>query len=155
MIQQKILKSTPFVSYLWHRIHTISIYSVTSMARTQIAHLRWMTQTSFWVRRTLRRFKWVHTTYHYYIKVGKDNPELSPFASWPVAMINHQWLELPMSRTNFHGPKDVRAIEVQLYCCVVTSYFEDAAVIYIWCTNFWLEQILEVHLSCKQLWFPA
>ena len=30
-------------------------------------------------------------------------------------MINPQWLELPMSRTNFHGPKDVRAIEVPLY----------------------------------------
>ena len=30
-------------------------------------------------------------------------------------MINPQWLELPMSRMNFHGPKDVRAIEVQLY----------------------------------------
>ena len=24
------------------------------------------------------------------------------------------WLELPMSRINFHGPKDVRAIEI--YC---------------------------------------
>ena len=31
-------------------------------------------------------------------------------------MINPQWLELPMSRINFHGPKDVRAIEVLLYC---------------------------------------
>ena len=30
-------------------------------------------------------------------------------------MNNPQWLELPMSRTNFHGPKDVRAIEVRLY----------------------------------------
>ena len=30
-------------------------------------------------------------------------------------MINPQWLELPMSRTNFHGPKDVRTIEVRLY----------------------------------------
>ena len=30
-------------------------------------------------------------------------------------MINTQWLELPMSRTNFQGPKDVRAIEVRLY----------------------------------------
>ena len=30
-------------------------------------------------------------------------------------MINPKWLELPMSRTNFHGPKDVRAIEVWLY----------------------------------------
>ena len=30
-------------------------------------------------------------------------------------MNNPQWLELPMFRTNFHGPKDVRAIEVRLY----------------------------------------
>ena len=30
-------------------------------------------------------------------------------------MINPYWLELPMSRTSFHGPKDVRAIEVRLY----------------------------------------
>ena len=30
-------------------------------------------------------------------------------------MINPQWLELSMSRTNFNGPKDVRAIEVRLY----------------------------------------
>ena len=45
----------------------------------------------------------------------KDFPKLSPFASSTGAMINPQWLELPMSRTNFHGPKDVRAIEVRLY----------------------------------------
>ena len=30
-------------------------------------------------------------------------------------MINPQWLKLPLSRTNIHGPKDVRAIEVGLY----------------------------------------
>ena len=30
-------------------------------------------------------------------------------------MINPQWLELPMSRTIFHGPKDVQAIKVRLY----------------------------------------
>ena len=30
-------------------------------------------------------------------------------------MIIPQWLELPMSRTNFHGPKDVWVIEVRLY----------------------------------------
>ena len=30
-------------------------------------------------------------------------------------MIKPQWLELPISRTNFHGPKDVRAIEVRLH----------------------------------------
>ena len=32
-------------------------------------------------------------------------------------MVNPQWLELTMSRTNFNGPKDVRAIEVRLYFC--------------------------------------
>ena len=30
------------------------------------------------------------------------------------AMINRQRLKLPISRINFHGPKDVRAIEVRL-----------------------------------------
>ena len=29
-------------------------------------------------------------------------------------MINTQWLTLPMFRTIFYGPKDGRAIEVQL-----------------------------------------
>ena len=30
-------------------------------------------------------------------------------------MINPQWLELPMSRTDFYGPKDVWAIDIQMY----------------------------------------
>ena len=30
-------------------------------------------------------------------------------------MINPSWLELPLSQTNFHGPKGVRAIEDRLY----------------------------------------
>ena len=30
-------------------------------------------------------------------------------------IINPQWLEPPMSRTIFYGPKDVQAIEVRLY----------------------------------------
>ena len=42
-------------------------------------------------------------------------PELAIFASRPGAMINLHWLELPMSRTIFQGPKGVRAIEVRLY----------------------------------------
>ena len=44
-----------------------------------------------------------------------DFPELAIFASRPGAMINLHWLELPMARTIFHGPKGVRAIEVRLY----------------------------------------
>ena len=34
-------------------------------------------------------------------------------------MINPRWLELPLSRTNFHGPKGVRAIEVRLYIQII------------------------------------
>ena len=37
------------------------------------------------------------------------------YASLPGAFINPHWLELPLSRTNFYGPKGVRAIEVRLY----------------------------------------
>ena len=44
-----------------------------------------------------------------------DFPELAICASRPGAMINLYWLELHMARTIFHGPKDVRAIEVRLY----------------------------------------
>ena len=49
---------------------------------------------------------------HYFVEDRKHFHKLSPFASWPGAMIKSHWLELPISRTNFHGPKDVRAIEV-------------------------------------------
>ena len=38
------------------------------------------------------------------------------YAFRPGAVINPHWLELPLSRTNFHGPKGVRAYEVLLYC---------------------------------------
>ena len=34
-----------------------------------------------------------------------------------------QRLELPMSRTNFHGPKDVRAIEVRLYLFIYLLFY--------------------------------
>ena len=37
-------------------------------------------------------------------------------------MINLLWLELPISRTNFYGPKDVRAIEVRLYTVPMIPY---------------------------------
>ena len=36
-------------------------------------------------------------------------------ASRPCVIINPHWLELPLSRTNFQGPKGVPAIEVRLY----------------------------------------
>ena len=52
-------------------------------------------------------------------KSKKKIPKLSPFASWLGTIINPQWLELPMSWTHFHGPKDVRAIEVRLYLLTI------------------------------------
>ena len=52
-----------------------------------------------------------------FIEDRKGISKSSPFAIWTCAKINPQWFELhvPMFRTNFHGPKDVRAIEVRLY----------------------------------------
>ena len=44
-----------------------------------------------------------------------DFPELAILASRPGAKINLHWLELPMARTIFHGPKGIRAIKVRLY----------------------------------------
>ena len=38
---------------------------------------------------------------------------------------NHHWLELPLSRTNFHGPKGVQAIEVRLYIDCVYDNLND------------------------------
>ena len=56
---------------------------------------------------------------NFYLEERKNNPQLMPFVSWPGVMINPQLFKLPISRTNFHGPKDVRAIAVRLY---VTFY---------------------------------
>ena len=51
----------------------------------------------------------------------KENPQLFPFASWPGAKINPQWLELPMSKKNFHSPKEFRATELRLYTEIVLT----------------------------------
>ena len=58
-----------------------------------------------------RRFYWVHSTYNDCLEDWKNHSKLSYVASWPGTMINPQWLELhvPMSRTIFHVPSDVRA----------------------------------------------
>ena len=63
----------------------------------------------------IRIASWVNSTYNHCVENRKHVPKLPLFASWTGAMINPQWFELPMSRTNFHGPKDVRAIDVRLY----------------------------------------
>ena len=50
-----------------------------------------------------------------FIEDRKDFPKSFLFAFWSGTMINPQWLKLPMSRTNFYGPKNVWAIEDKLY----------------------------------------
>ena len=44
------------------------------------------------------------------------------------ATINPDWLDLPLSLTNFHGPKGVRAIEVLLYVVLVSGGWSGGAI---------------------------
>ena len=46
--------------------------------------------------------------------------------SWPGDGISPHLLELPMSRTGFHGPIGVRAIEVRLY---ITNSFQSVSAL--------------------------
>ena len=49
------------------------------------------------------------------IHVVIENQRDPHYSSRPGAFINPHSLELPLSRTNFYGPKGVRATEVRLY----------------------------------------
>ena len=54
-------------------------------------------------------------------------------------MINPQWLKLPMSRTNLHGPKDVGVIEIGLYLPGLNYFLSDCTVCHSsmdFCSNF-------------------
>ena len=90
------------------------------MARTRMARLPWMIRpNSFLFYHGIVCCVYSLESPHHYVENRKDFPKLLLSASWTGAMINPQWLELPMSRTNFHGPKDVRAIEVWLHHCII------------------------------------
>ena len=59
-------------------------------------------------------------TQHTIIFLEDRKDILEPIKIIPVCLlsgivINHQWFELPMSKTIFHGPKDVRGIDVRLF----------------------------------------
>ena len=69
----------------------------------------------------LIRIAWWGATYLHL----KGNRIEIPFKT-PGAVIKPRWLELPLSRTNFHGPKGVRAIEGRLY-----NYFKQKFLTYI------------------------
>ena len=69
-------------------------------------------------------FLWVHSTDQYCIEERKDflnyRHLLPGLAPW---LTLSGWLELPMSRTSFYGPKAVRAIKAQTYLfCTVLVY---------------------------------
>ena len=67
------------------------------------------------------------------------------FASWLGAVINPQWLELPISRTNFYSPKDVRAIEVWLYLpfLVYPHYSFSCRLVHKFCFLVWVYNIAD------------
>ena len=125
--------------------NNVKTYSRASIARTPMARLLWLIRTHFWVPTNFfpssrNQIFWEFFLFYHgivccvyslesphrgssneyaqfkiIVKEIKKIPKLSIFASWPGIMINPQWPELPMSRTIFYGPKDVRAIEVRLY----------------------------------------
>ena len=53
-------------------------------------------------------------TQHTFILKQLEKVTMLCFLIW-LSLINPYWLELPLSRTNFHSPKGVRAIKVRLY----------------------------------------
>ena len=66
-----------------------------------------------------KRFKWVHSTYHYFTEDRKEI--LFLFVSLPGAMINLQDSNYQfLYRTRFQCPKDVPAIRVRLYLQLLT-----------------------------------
>ena len=54
----------------------------------------------------------VYCVYSFELPHIEENERYPYYSSLPGSIINPQWLELPLSRTNFHSPKGVRAIEV-------------------------------------------
>ena len=72
---------------------------------------------------SMGQFKLVHSIYHYYVEIKKislNNNHLRPdLVPWLIfSGLNYPYLE-----KNFHGPKDVWAIEVLLY--IVTYKYKE------------------------------
>ena len=82
-------------------------------------------------------------------ETGKKIPKLSPFTFWLGTIINSQWLEPPMSRTTFYGPKDVRAIEVRLY------FKEDRKIIHKSLFAAWPGAMINPHFTRSPLNFNS
>ena len=99
-----------YVSWLW-QLPGNFMSSRASVARTPMARLPWLIPIRFGVPMIFfdssrkQIFRCIILCVLIRIeKIALNYRKLSPFGSWPGAMINPQWLELPISRTNFHGP---------------------------------------------------
>ena len=76
----------------------------------------------------------------------------------PGALINPQWLELPMSRIHFHSPKDVRAFEVRLYVirtetfgprrCMLVGGASGQTFLFVYTINY--VQYAEYRFTCNE-----
>ena len=99
-------------------------YSRTSMARTLMARLPRLVRTRSWVPWNKFHSCRFRIVFFFILRNGIlcvliriasviEKTSLLYHLTWRI--INPQWLELPLSRTIFHSPKGVRAIEVRLY----------------------------------------
>ena len=121
-----IIRSTEIIRTQWQnvlqdpRTRTVNILSTNELVKL----------TMLWTTGPRKVLRDIRKTFLFYQKcmlcvliriaspsiVGrKDISKWSSFASRPVAMFNPQWLKIPMSRPNFHGPKNVQACEIRLY----------------------------------------
>ena len=124
-----------------HAIQSIlflSIYSRTSMTRTLMVRLPRLVRTRSWVpwnKVHSCKFGIITNGFLFYIEkwymvctrwgdsnestqytfILKKIEKISLLYHLTWRIINPKWLELPLSRTNFHSPKGVRANEVRLY----------------------------------------
>ena len=57
----------------------------------------------------------------FYYRRSKRHPYITSICLLPGTMIQPQWLELPISRKNFHGPKDVQTICTLIWLQVFTE----------------------------------
>ena len=70
------------------------------------------------------------------------------YAFWLGAMSNPQWVELPLSRTYFHGSKGVRAIEVLLYLKIINRIVrnDQTLLLILILKTFWANHIVLIHV---------
>ena len=75
----------------------------------------------------------LYIPYHCFIEDWKDILKLFPFTSWSDVMINPQWLELPVFRTNFCGPGGASGLVDGCWRCMEEGQARAVYVCGEWC----------------------